>query len=287
MSSQIWQTVYRTIRMVNRSVVRLGRCPTFPDTLIVAMYFWSVWHDRPLCWAGDRTNYTSLFRPRRLPSRSQFCRRIKTPRCQAILQGVFVRLAESERSVASCITLMDGRGFRVHDHTKDPDAKNGYASGGFGRGYKLHALAREDGRFTGVRVTPMNDSERTIAKALIDEHRPGGILLADGGYESGPLYDYAADRNVILMTPLKKNAGRGHHRQSKARLFAKMIWDQGGASLYKRRDAIERFFGQLSAFGGGLSPLPSWVRRLERVDRWIKAKICIYHARLRVKESAA
>ncbi len=287
MSSQVWKRVYQTIRMVNRSISREGRRPTHPDTLIVAMYLWSVGHDRPLCWAADRANYTSVFRPRRLPSRSQFCRRIKTRRCQAILRGVHQRLADVGPEDTPGIALMDGRGFRVHDHTTDPDATTGYASGGFAKGYRLHALARENGRFTGIRVTPMNVSEKRVARELIDENRPIGFLLADQGYESGPLYDYARERGVILMTPLSKNAGGGHRRQSPARLFAKKLWDSGGEVLHKRRDAIERFLGQLSAFGGGLAPLPAWVRRLERVERWITAKVIIYHARLLVRESAA
>ncbi len=287
MSSQVWKTIYHTVRMVNRSILREGRCPTHPDTLIVAMYLWSVGHDRPLCWAADRANYTSVFRPRRLPSRSQFCRRIKTRRCQAILRGVHQRMADVEMGDALRVALMDGRGFRVHDHSTDPDATTGYASGGFARGYRLHALARENGRFTGIRVTPMNVSEKRVARELIDENHSIGFLLADQGYESGPLYDYARARGVILMTPLFKNAGGGHRPQSKARLFAKKLWDSGGAVLFKRRDAIERFFGQLSAFGGGLAPLPAWVRRLERVERWITAKVIIYHARLLVRESAA
>ncbi len=287
MSSQVWNTVYRTIRMVNRSVSRTGRCPTYPDTLIVAMYVWSVWHDRPLCWAADRANYSSLFRPRRLPSRSQFCRRIKTERCQAILRGVYRRLADMGADNTHCVTLLDGRGFRVHSHSTDPDATRGYSSGGYGRGYKVHALAKENGRFVGIRITPMNVAEKTAARELIDEQRPAGLLLADQGYDSGPLYDYADERGATLLTPLGRNAGRGHRPQSKARMFAKSLWERGGEALYKRRNAIERFFGQLSAFGGGLAPLPPWVRRLERVERWITAKVIIYHARLCVREAAA
>lgn len=287
MSSQVWKVVYHTIRMVNRSVAREGRRTLFPDTLIVAMYVWSVMHDRPMCWAADRANYTSCFRPRRLPSRSQFCRRIRSRRCQAIIRDVYDRLANSDVEDVPRITYMDGRGLRVQSHTTDPDATAGYASGGFARGYKLHALAKENGRFVGIRVTPMNVSEKSVARELIEAHRPNGLLLADQGYESGPLYDFAAKRRVILMTPLFKNAGGGHRPQSRARMFAKKLWTYGGQALYRRRDAIERFFGQLSAFGGGLAPLPPWVRRLERVERWITTKIIIYHARLLVKENAA
>lgn len=287
MSSQEWKTVYHTIRLVNRSVAPEGRRPSYPDTLIVAMYMWCVWNDRPLCWAADRANYTSVFRPRRLPSRSQFCRRIKTRRCQALLQRVSDRLADDDMSESPRIALMDGRAFCVRDHSTDPDAKTGYASGGFARGYKLHAIARENGRFTDIRVTPMNVSEKRVARELIAQGQDIGILLADQGYESGSLYDHAREHGVILMTPLSKNAGGGHRPQSKARLFAKKLWDYGGEVLYRRRDAIERFFSQLSSFGGGLAPLPPWVRRLERVERWITAKVLIYHARLLVRENAA
>ncbi|UCF33507.1 MAG: transposase [Phycisphaerales bacterium] len=196
-------------------------------------------------------------------------------------------MADVDIGDAPRIALMDGRGFRVHDHSTDPDATTGYASGGFARGYKLHAMAKENGRFTSIRVMPMNVSEKRVARELIDENRSVGLLLADQGYESGPLYDYARQRGVILMTPLSKNAGGGHRRQSQGRMLAKRLWDYGGETLYRRRDAIERFFGQLSAFGGGLAPLPAWVRRLERVQRWITAKVIIYHARLLVRENAA
>ncbi len=39
--------------------------------------------------------------------------------------------------------------------------------------------------------------------------------------------------------------------------------------------------------GGGLAPLPPWVRLLERVERWITAKVIIYHAGLCVREADA
>lgn len=287
MSSHMWKVLYQTIRTVNRSIARKGRRPVYPDTLIVAMYLWAVWHDRPMSWGVYRSSYTTLFRPRRLPSRSQFCRRIKSTRCQALLRGVYDRLANIDTGDPSPIAFIDGRGFRVGPYTTDPEARVGYSSGGYAHGYRLHALAYENGRFVQIRVTPMNVSEKTVARELIDKARLHGMVLADRGYESGPLYDYAEERGAQLFTPLFKNAGAGHRPQSPARLRAKRIWDNGGAVLYKRRDAIERFFGQLSSFGGGLSPLPAWVRRLERVERWITAKVTIYHARLLAQEQAA
>lgn len=286
MSSQWWKAVYRSIRMVNRSIPNEGRRPEFADTLIVAMYLWAVGHDRPLSWAADRTNYTRVFRPRRLPSRSQFCRRIKTARCQRLLDEANARLVGVEEDPLPPVRLLDGRAFPVGRYTTDADAKVGYACG-YLKGYKLHALAVEDGRFTHFRITSLNESEKTLARELIEEAGLKGIILADQGYDSGPLYDFAMERGTLLFTPLFPNAGGGHRPQSETRLLAKRIWDQGGETLYARRNAIERHFGQLSSFGGGWAPLPAWVRTLERVRRWITAKIMIYHARLAIRKSAA
>lgn len=103
----------------------------------------------------------------------------------------------------------------------------------------------------------MNVSEKLAARELIVGNRSFGFLLADHGYDSGPLYDHAREQGVILMSPLSKNAGGGHRLQSKARLFARRFWDCGGEVLYKRRDAIERFLGQ---------PLSLW-RRLDATAR--------------------
>jgi hypothetical protein len=40
--------------------------------------------------------------------------------------------------------------------------------------------------------------------------------------------------------------------------------------------------------GGGLGPLPAWIRRLERTRRWVGCKIVLYHARLqwRIRDAA-
>src|SRR5262249_51324897 len=75
MDRQLWKALYSAILRADRAVPRIGRRSTYSDRLIVSMYVWSVWHDRPLCWACDRVHYSSLFRPRRLPSISQFCKR--------------------------------------------------------------------------------------------------------------------------------------------------------------------------------------------------------------------
>lgn len=285
MSSQEWRTLYTTIRLVNRSIPRRGRRTVYPDTLIVAMYFWAVAHDRPLCWAALRRNYTSVFRPRRLPSRSQFCRRIKNARCTALIEAVYARLARSDE--ATPFSYLDGRAFPVGPYSKDPDAERGYYAGGWARGYKLHAIVTEDGRFTHIRVAPLNVSENKVAQEMVAQASLGGLLLADGNYDDGKLYDAVCQRGTLLFTPLPENAGGGHRPQSWSRLRAAEIWQAGEPEFFGKRREVERYFGQLSAFGGGLAPLPAWVRTLERVRRWIHAKITIYHTRLAQKKLAA
>src|SRR5439155_14792056 len=100
---------------------------------IVAMYVWSVAHDRPLSWACDRRNYGALFRPRKLPSISQFTRRIKSDDCQRILQLVHDHFAQ--RGVMTNGVYIDGKALVVSPVSKDRDAKRGKISGAFARGY--------------------------------------------------------------------------------------------------------------------------------------------------------
>ena len=45
--------------------------------------------------------------------------------------------------------------------------------------------------------------------------------------------------------------------------------------LYAARGDIERRLGNLCGFGGGLAPLPAWVRTPHRVARWTAAKLVI------------
>ena len=285
MDSHIWRLAYQTIREVDRSLPRSGRRKQYSDVLIVAMYLWSVWHDRPMCWACDRSNYGTLFRPRKLPSVSQFCRRIQSARCEAILQATHERLARSD--VQTDVEFIDGRPLPVGACSKDPQARPGRVYGGFARGYKLHAIITSDGRASVWSVMPLNVSEKTVAEELIHRVAPKDLLLGDGNYDSQRLYDCVASYGGCLLTPHRKGAGQGHHRQSVHRLAAIAAWQGIAGYVYRERSAIERVFGQQSSFGGGLGPLPAWVRGFPRVRRWVGAKLIIYHARLAIRRAAA
>ena len=59
--------------------------------------------------------------------------------------------------------------------------------------------------------------------------------------------------------------------------------------LMATRTAIERSFGNVTSFAGGLGPLPAWVRRPHRVALWVAAKFIIDATRrikLRQRKSA-
>jgi len=63
---------------------RPRRRPEFSDGLIVLMFFWAVWHDRPMCWACDRCTMAACSGRVVCHSISRFSRRLRSPRVQRI-----------------------------------------------------------------------------------------------------------------------------------------------------------------------------------------------------------
>jgi hypothetical protein len=53
--------------------------------------------------------------------------------------------------------------------------------------------------------------------------------------------------------------------------------------VHRHRVHAEGILGNLCGYGGGLTGLPPFVRRLHRVRRWVGGKIILYHARLRAR----
>jgi hypothetical protein len=290
MDREIWRLLVAAVRSADRRVVRSGRRPRYSDQRIVKMYLWSVWHDRPLCWACDKGHYNTMFRPSQVPSVSQFCRRMKTRRVQAMLEAIHEYLTRRDAPVG--LSFLDGMPLPIRSWSRDRDARIGYASKGFARGYKLHAWASEDGRMLAYSVRPMNDGEAKVARDFANHPEMGGLVMADANYDSQRLYQTLGMRGAQLLTPLKRIAVNPGplRRMGPNRRFAIRLNERLGdryRTLLNRRDGIERSFSALCCFGGGLTTLPAWVRRLDRVTRWVSAKIAIYHARLRVRNTAA
>ena len=131
-------------------------------------------------------------------------------------------------------------------------------------------------------LAPLNVSEHKIAKELIKSLPPGGYLLADGHLDSNTLYDLAHEYGYQLLSPRRRSrkGGLGHTYQSMYRLRSiELLKSKFGKSVYSFRGQIERDFGNLTSFGGGLTCLPPWVRRFPRVCNWVHAKLLVNAAR--------
>jgi len=289
MDTEVWRMLTAAVRSADRRVARQGRRRTYSDALIVRMYLWTVWHDRPLCWACQRVHYNTMFRPRQLPSVSQFSRRVKTPRVTQMLQAVNAYLTRTDVPVG--LSFLDGKPLPISFCSRDPDARVGWATKGFANGYKLHAWATADGRIPCHQVRPINVGEAKVARGFA-KNISGGLVLADANYDTKHLYQALGARGVQLLTPLKRIAftpgplrRMGPHRRLAIGLHR---WSpEMYRAILDRRDQIERIFAALTCFGGGLTPLPAWVRRFDRVARWVSAKIAIYHARLNCRSMAS
>src|ERR1051326_7773747 len=118
---------------------------------------------------------------------------------------------------------------------------------------------------------------------LVGQLKYGGYLLGDGNYDASPLYDLAFAKGYQLVAPYRKakNPGSGGHYQSPHRLHSiDLMQHDFGKSLYKARTQIELSLGNATSFGGGLAPLPAWVRGLDRVRTWVWAKLLINAVRI-------
>ena len=120
-----------------------------------------------------------------------------------------------------------------------------------------------------------------MARRLIPTLPGSGYLLGDSEYDSNELYELAhqADHQ-LLARKRQKHRGLGHRRQSLHRLRSiELLKSTFSKTLYRFRRQIERDFGNLVSFGGGLASLPAWVRRFPRVCNWVHAKLLINAAR--------
>lgn len=286
MERQLWNAV---VALIDRSVqVETSRRFTYSLVDIVRLYFWAVLHDRPVYWACQSQNWPSALRPTRLPTPSTMSRRLRRPEVLDLLNRLLIRLRRYRRR--RLLHYVDGKPLILRDHTRDPEACNGWASGGYAKGYKLHLLADSPADVHAWQVTPMNANEPRVAQQLVKGCEIRGYLLGDANYDTNPLHAACRERGLQLLAPRRHGAGRdlGHRRHDPARLRCIEMLEQShtrfGPQLHRQRPNIERQFGSYSSAAYGLGVLPPWVRRLHRVTLWVGAKLVLlvlYHQRLR------
>lgn len=254
-----------------------------PTARILRVYLWSVLNDRPVYWACDRHNWRGVKPPRHLPNQSTMSRRLYRESTQQMLRKL---LDAIEPVVPHDLFLrMDGKALPVAKHSCDKQATIGRGTGGFQKGYKLHVMVGSSNRPVKYSVQPLNVDERTVAKTFLAENDLGeGYLLADGNYETNPLYDQAAEVGRVLVTPRRfRNAkGLGQSRKHSEHRVAMIERMKAPSSfireVLKTRRRVETHFANLCNFGGGLTHLPPWVRS-RRVAAYVTAKILIRLAR--------
>ena len=289
MDGELFRTLYHEL-FHRRKLKTASRC-NYQDAVILWIYFLGVFSDRSSHWAHDQRHWPLWARHLPRPSYSQLMRRLKTPAIQAHMdelnQAIIRRLPTATEKA------IDGKPLVVSEYTKDPDAKVGCLSAQtFRRGYKLHAIVNKHGVIEAACVTGLNASESTVAQSLIpqiDWH--GNLLRGDANYDSSALYAAVADAGGRFVAPRRKpKRGLGHrsHHPDRRRAIAEFEHSADGGREHRRhRLRIEQSFGHLTNLPFGLAPLPNWVRRQERVERWVKAKIVLYHLNLVQKYQAA
>jgi len=300
MERELWGLLYRHLRETAKDFSQ--KYVQIPAWVLVAVSLWAALHDRTVAWACNPRNWsTTTLRPRKLPSPATMSRRAYSVGVGLLWHALQERLRSQSQLPLALVAFLDGKPLTVGGYTKDPDASYGRGAGLMAKGYKLHTLWSNQPLPEQWEVTSLKAGETTVAAQMLQRQQPaqqelpsgGGYLLADGNYDSSPLFDQAKAAGYQLVVPIvRANAGQGHRYQSphRRRCIEMMQRRQVpgrsdfGPSLYKQRTQIERSFGNATSFACGLGPLPAWVRRLHRVRIWVWAKLLINAVRILKKQ---
>jgi hypothetical protein len=279
MERELWPPLYHALRVVAKNFHQ--KYVSYQPWVLVAILLWAALHDRPLSWACQARHWsTTKLRPIRLPSRSVLYRRL-----DGLAVGAFLHTLEQylrDHQQRSLLAFLDGKPLPVSGVSKDKDASFGRGAGCKAKGYKLHTFWANRVLPEAWDVTALNEAETKVAERLLRQAPGAGYVLGDGNYDANAVFDVAGESGYQLLTPMPAaNAGKGHHYQSPYRLGCiERMRSDFGKTLYGARGGIERRYGHAASFGGGLGPLPAWVRGRERVRSWVCAKLLINAVRL-------
>ena len=264
----------------------------YSTALIVRVHLWAVLWDRPIFWACDAKNWSPRTRPDQLPDQSTMSRRVRRKDFAEFQERVGQRMNGKPRPKP--LRIIDGKALELSNNSIDRNAKWGRGVSRMSLGYKLHAICSGNPMPDAFAITPLDMSEKKMARRLIGRTPGWGYLLGDGHFDASGLFDYCRYHGFQLVCPrAKPGTGMGHHYVSPHRRRAiDMLevpkWVNAfGSDLFKRRTEIERQFSQMVGFGGGLAVLPTWVRRIWRVRNWVTSKLLINAARLRLNGKTA
>lgn len=207
-------------------------------------------------------------------------RRLRSRSVVALLKQVEERVIAPKNP--NYYWMIDGKSMVIGGCSKDRQAGYGRAASGKAKGYKLHVIRGIDGSMAAWRIAPMNKDERVMGERMLKTAPVQGYILADGNYDSNKLHAICDQRgNMQLLSPRRygKGKGLGHRKHTMGRLRSKAIleapYPEFGEGLMAKRSDIERAFGNLTNWGGGLACLPAWVRGHRRVHRFVQAKLVL------------
>jgi Transposase DDE domain len=279
MERELWPRLYHLIMEVGQDLRLIG--VSFQPHIVLLVLFWAALHDRPMKWACRPRNWsTTTARPPRLPSPSTVSRRLRRVDTAMLMRAVLDRLRHD--ADPRLIALIDGKPLPIGGSGHDPEARCGRGAGLWAKGYKFYAIWAGRPVPETYRVYPMNVNEDKVAEEMMPDLTGGGYLLGDGEYDANGVFDAAGAAGYQLLAPREDpEAGLGHKYQSPyRRRCIELMRTAFGRGVWGLRRRIEQWFGVLVSFGGGLSPLPSWVRHLKRVWLWVSAKLVINGVRI-------
>ena len=279
MERELWPRLYHLIMDVGQTFRLLG--VGFQPHIVLLVFFWAALHDRPVRWACRWRHWsTTTLRPARLPSPATMSRRLRRVDTAMLMRALVRRLRQDEDP--QFLALIDGKPLPIGGSGHDPEARCGRGAGMWAKGYKLYAIW--DGRPVPetYRVYSMNINEDKVAEEMMPDLTGGGYILGDGEYDANGVFDAAGAAGYQMLAPREDpDAGLGHQYQSPyRRRCVELMRSAFGQTVWALRRRIEQTFGVLASFGGGLAPLPSWVRHLKRVWLWVSAKLVINGVRI-------
>lgn len=286
MERELWPGLFHLILEVGRTL-RLTDV-TYQPHIIALVLFWAALHDRPVSWACNKRNWTTTtLRPATLPTASTVSRRLRRVDTAMLLRALIQRMRE--KADPGLVAVIDAKPLPVGGASQDREARCGRGAGMWAKGYKLYAVWAGRPVPETYRVYSMNISENKVAEEMIPQLTGGGYLLGDGEYDANRVFDVAGMAGYQVLAPREDpNAKLGHIRQSPYRVRCiELMRSAFGRKVYALRGRIERAYGNLTSWGGGLAPLPAWVRHSARVWMWVSAKLVINGVRIEDKKRLA
>ena len=276
------QLLMRIVRLIEEVCnPRAASAWVFSDAMILKVWFWAVIHDRPVSWATQKCNWPIHLQKLRLPSNATMSRRLKSFSVREALRAI-ERRTSMPSGQGSLIWFVDGKPLVIGGCSKDRQAGYGRAANSMAKGYKLHGIVGKCGEIAAWRVAPMHVDERVMCRRMLRDTKLSGYIVADSNYDSNKLHglcDNLGNRQLVAPRRYGPKHSTGHRRQTPGRLRSKAILEQSrsgfGQQLMAQRGDIERVYGNLTSWGGGLTHLPPWVRTHRRVHRWVQAKLIL------------